>query len=171
MTWTTPATWTTGEAVTAAKMNAQVRDNLADLRGAKITTVGAISTAAITTATWTTISFAFEVVDTLGAWSSGTPSRLTPTQAGYYLVLGSVAWAADATTTGQRAARLYVNGTTLQDQDTRAGINATQQNKTTRLIYFNGTTDYVELQCYHSKGSDHNLSATGQYVELIWIGA
>lgn len=171
MAWTTPATWTTGEKVTAAKMNAQVRDNVGFLYSGKAASVGSIATTAITTSTWTLINFAFEVVDTIGAWTSGAPSRFTPPVAGYYLVLGTVTWAADATTTGGRSARLWVNGDTVYDQDTRVAINNTQQCKVSRVIYFNGTTDFVELQAWQSKGSDHNLSSQGHYMEMIWIGA
>lgn len=171
MTWTTPATWTTDEVVTAAKMNEQVRDNCAFLYSAKVASVGSIATTTITTSTWTLINFAFEVSDTVGAWSSGAPSRFTPPVAGYYLIQAAITWAADATLTGGRSARLLVNGTTVYDQDTRAAINNTQQCKVSRVIYFNGSTDYVEVQAWQSKGSDHNLSSAGHYMELIWIGA
>ncbi len=173
MAWTTPATFTTGEVVTAAKLNAQVRDNLDFLHTARIVSVGTLSTAAITTSTWTLINFTFEVVDTMSGWSAGAPSRITPTIAGYYQIRGCVNWASDATKTGSRAARLWVNGATLYDQDTRAGLDNTHANQVSRVIYFNGSTDFVELQCWHSKGSDHNLSSAGQatWLEAIWIGA
>lgn len=171
MVWTPPATFATGRKVTAADWNSQVRDNMGFLYSAKVASVGAISTANIPSATWTLINYAFEVVDTVGAWSAGAPSRFTPPVAGYYLVTTSVAWSADATETGYRSCRLWFNGTTLYDQDVRPAMNATQQTKAQRVVYFNGSTDFVETQVYHTKGSDHALSATGQYSDLIWIGA
>ena len=40
MAWTAPRTWVTGETVTAALMNAQVRDNLLETSAATVTTAG-----------------------------------------------------------------------------------------------------------------------------------
>ena len=40
MAWTAPRTWVTGETVTAALMNAQVRDNLLETSTAVVTTAG-----------------------------------------------------------------------------------------------------------------------------------
>ena len=40
MAWTTPRTWTTGETVTAALMNAQVRDNLNETDAASVSAAG-----------------------------------------------------------------------------------------------------------------------------------
>ena len=43
MAWTAPRTWTTGELVTAALLNAHVRDNLLETYPAKVTTAGDIA--------------------------------------------------------------------------------------------------------------------------------
>ena len=40
MAWTAPRTWVTGETVTAALMNAQIRDNLLEASAATVTTAG-----------------------------------------------------------------------------------------------------------------------------------
>ncbi len=40
MAWTAPRTWVTGETVTAALMNAQIRDNLLETSAATVTTAG-----------------------------------------------------------------------------------------------------------------------------------
>lgn len=40
MVWNAPATWTTGQVLTAANLNAQLRDNLLQTVPAKLTTVG-----------------------------------------------------------------------------------------------------------------------------------
>jgi hypothetical protein len=42
MAWTAPRTWTTGEVVTAAMMNAHIRDNLLETSAATATTAGDI---------------------------------------------------------------------------------------------------------------------------------
>ena len=43
MAWTAPRTWVTGETVTAALMNAHVRDNLLETSAATVTTAGDIA--------------------------------------------------------------------------------------------------------------------------------
>lgn len=43
MAWTAPRTWVTGETVTAALMNAHVRDNLLETSAATVTTAGDLS--------------------------------------------------------------------------------------------------------------------------------
>lgn len=173
MAWTAPATWVTGEVVTAAKLNEQVRDNMSALRSASVAQVGTVATTAITTSTWTSISFAFEVYDTDGIWTAGSPTRLAPTVAGFYRVSGSVNWASDATLTGSREARISFNGASTLVQDTRPAMNNTQSNQVSRLYYFNGSTDYAELQCWQSKGSNHNLSAAGAatWFDIVREGA
>ena len=79
MAWTTPATFTTGEAVTAAKMNAQVRDNLGFLYGAKVASVGAISSSSprwpvrMPITRWNRLLARKCASSSVGAATSGTP--------------------------------------------------------------------------------------------------
>ena len=43
MAWTAPRTWVTGETVTAALMNAHIRDNFLETSAATVTTAGDIA--------------------------------------------------------------------------------------------------------------------------------
>lgn len=63
MAWTAPRTWVTGEVVTASQMNTHIRDNLLAIypRRCEVYRAG---TATVATATYTTVSFDSETIDT-----------------------------------------------------------------------------------------------------------
>ena len=114
------------------------------------------SSQSIPTATDTRVVLANEDYDTNANFAS---SRFTPTVAGYYLIKGSVSYAAARTSI---SANIYKNGS-LYSAGTRISGTSTTTS-TVDIIYFNGSTDYVELYTRHvegvSAGTDSNSNAT-----------
>lgn len=109
-------TWVDGEVITAAEMNANFKDPTNWLAGCAQTTgtpkphgfarqFGA--TTSIANATWTTVVWDFEDVDTDASYTGATFNHYEVNTAGYYLVTGHLNW--DVNTTGSRAARLTKN--------------------------------------------------------------
>ena len=94
--------------------------------------------------------------DTNNNYDSTTNYRFTPTVAGYYQINGSVA----AATTGACFAvcYLYKNGAAYKNgnyTNNSNGANITVSS----IVYFNGTTDYVELWAY-IVGTSPTISGT-----------
>jgi hypothetical protein len=101
--------------------------------------------------TWDT-----EQYDTDGIHSPTTnPSRLTPQTAGLYHVEGQIDFAASAV--GARQVGILFNGSTAAAYDTQPTGSAVLQ--CSKDIYFNGTTDYVELQGLQTSGGNLNDTA------------
>ena len=93
----------------------------------------------VTSATWTKVTINTETFDTNNNFDSTTNYRFTPTVAGYYQIVGAVF---PNTTTTYVYAGIYKNGTaysTVGNGSTSAGCLVSS------IIYFNGSTDYVEL--------------------------
>lgn len=95
--------------------------------------------------------------DPYGMWSSGTPSRITPPVAGWYMAIGIFDWADSGGNTGSRIINFNKNGGGV---GTGAGGTSTFAQATLPVMldnafiftmtmngisFFNGTTDYVEV--------------------------
>jgi hypothetical protein len=96
---------------------------------------------ALTAATFTKVSFDTEEFDTNNNFAS---SRFTPTVAGYYQINACVS---PATFTGNYfLTTIYKNGSAYKNgsnfsPNSLAGLSA----PVSSLVYFNGSTDYVEI--------------------------
>jgi hypothetical protein len=93
-----------------------------------------------------------EVFDTNNNFDSTTNYRFTPTVAGYYQINGQIALNGSASGTARVA--IFKNGTNFAEgcsvpNNTITGAEATVSS----IIYFNGSTDYVELYCYLFTGA------------------
>jgi hypothetical protein len=99
--------------------------------------------------TWTKVLFQTEVFDTNNNFASST---FTPTVAGYYQVNGCTNW---GITSGVAATSMYKNGIILYYGDfVPAGvIGATST--VSGLVYCNGSTDYIEIYCYQTNGTNN----------------
>ena len=94
----------------------------------------------ISSGVWTKLTINAEDFDTNNNFDSSTNYRFTPTVAGYYQIGGSVR-VTYASISLLRLA-VYKNGTEYRRlQDLTVGV----QIGGVCLVYFNGTTDYVEL--------------------------
>lgn len=107
----------------------------------------------IVTATATLVTFGTEVYDTHGYFAS---NRFTPLIAGKYMVRATLCWA-DLTDNKLGQVNIRKNGSTIfGSQFKKAGtdIFTTQYSA---VVELNGSTDYVEIWCYHDLGSDATL--------------
>jgi hypothetical protein len=110
-------TWNAGETVTAAALNANMRDPGNFYKGVPAAFAymnGAVNVA--NGAAWTVVPFETEFYDNDGMFTTGTPGRLTIATPGLYFVEGQVRYASNSGTTW-RAGRIQMNGNT--DIDTQ----------------------------------------------------
>jgi hypothetical protein len=108
------------------------------------------SVTSLTGGGFTKVLFNTEEFDTNSNFAS---SRFTPTVAGYYQINGSVS----VGTSTQLVCSIYKNGTEF-----KRGTNVTSSNNqsvVSSVIYFNGSTDYVEIFGYSGVTQDTNTNA------------
>lgn len=122
------------------------------------------ATQSITTGAYASVLFNVEDLDDSptgvgGHSTSVNTSRYTPTRAGWYTADGGCGFAASAT--GLRGLRWAKNGTAIDGSEIFMPPTASSTPVYTARglsVFLNGTTDYIELQAFHSHGS--NLSTT-----------
>lgn len=114
------------------------------------------------------LQFNIEEFDTNSCFDSTTNYRFTPTVAGYYQISGAANCSANATNT--RFLRLYKNGSNYKEFQaiTTNGTNYMTLSGSA-LVYFNGSTDYVELYILQNSGS--TLITSGSQSEVWFTGA
>jgi len=93
-------------------------------------------------------------------WDAGT-KKFTPTTSGYYQITLQVWWAAAVTGTGQNNIQVRKNGSTvaISQQPLHTG-DGTSQNAT-KLIYLNGSTDYVDFTAYTNNTTSQTIQWGG----------
>lgn len=161
MAWSVPRTWTTGEVVTAAMMNTDVRDNLNFLfSGMPAAFAYHSTTQSVTSATFTAVALDSELYDTDTIHDTAVNnSRLTCKTAGKYLIIGHLAWSAlGAAALYQHSARLWLNGATdiaqVSSTDNHNGEEISEQ---VSVVYDLAVNDFVELQAYQNTGGSETL--------------
>lgn len=177
MAWTSPRTWTAGEAPTAATFNTHVRDNLNYLYDAPYAAVIATSTQSLTNTTETLITFATEIDDNDSMVNLGTSSsRITIVTPGVYEIIGRVSYAANST--GSREGYLTKNGVSTGSGTRIAGIRDTAHTSVHTIIVTHREAlvagDYINLEGYQSSTAALNTSvATGlaSFLSAAWIRA
>jgi len=168
MPWTTPRTWTTGEVVTASQLNTHVRDNLDDLRTAKVAIMGRNTNLSLTTATLTAVTWNQTIRNAFSWWASGNATRITPDLAGLYLISAEARFAANAT--GIREARLVrsnADDIASQGRNFTVGAGGTATLSVSGMYPANGTTDYFELQVEQTSGGALNLTRATIFVAYL----
>jgi len=102
------------------------------------------SNQSISNATATKVQLNTEEFDTASCFDSTTNYRFTPTVAGYYQISGGIGL--NATTMSICIVFLFKNGSGYKrGTDIRATQSVDSVCTVSSLVYFNGTTDYVEL--------------------------
>jgi hypothetical protein len=129
---------------------------------------------AITTATWTAVLLDTEDVDEdNGHDTVSNTSRYVFTRTGWFWVAANAALVADAAAI--QAMRLIVNsvdpgGIVPGSQVSRGGTASVAfAHSTSGLVQAAATTDYVELQVFHNKGSNLNTSVAGSAASQMSI--
>jgi hypothetical protein len=95
--------------------------------------------------TYTKIKFNAELFDTHGFFNSST-YVFQPTIAGYYVINGNVNLYYASSSSHAGIISLYKNGSTYKAGNIATGFSGFYPNSTvTSLVYFNGSTDYIEM--------------------------
>jgi hypothetical protein len=103
----------------------------------------------ITANTFTKVQLNTEEFDTNNCFDSTTNYRFTPTVAGYYQINGAINSESSSGTITRCIATVYKNGSEFK-RGSDNNVSATFISVVNSLIYFNGTTDYVELYAFIS---------------------
>jgi hypothetical protein len=114
--------------------------------------------------TFTKITFTTSEFDTTGGMYAN--SRFTPTVAGYYQVSFGVSPGASAT--GQITS-LYKNGTQFKTPYYVTASSA--QSAGSLLVYFNGSTDYVEVYAWFLSGQVVSNTSFYTYFQAAMVRA
>jgi len=138
----------------------------------------AYSTAAQTLSAGTAIKIQVntKVFDTANCYDATTNYRFTPTVAGYYQVNANL-FATAQTIPSVFAVAIYKNGSGYAGTQFVANNTNRQSAVVSRIIYMNGTTDYIEMYGQNGGGSsitvNNNVFATGDssYFEAVLVRA
>jgi hypothetical protein len=106
------------------------------------------SNQSISSSTTTKVNFDTEEYDTN---SNFTSSRFTPTVAGYYQINAAIFFNGNANTQTVTAIYLYKNGSAYKQgstYSTNSGTFSFSTQVVSSVVYFNGSTDYVEIYGY-----------------------
>jgi hypothetical protein len=125
------------------------------------------STQTLSSGTTTKLQFNGESFDTDNCFDSTTNYRFTPNKAGYYQIhIQGQIYLASSTFCGLR---IYFNGSAVRNQQTLSGED--QRPSISALLYFNGSTDYVEAYAYVNANGNFDAAATNQanYFSGVWI--
>jgi len=104
---------------------------------------------------WVKAQLNSEDFDTNNNFDNITNYRFTPTVAGYYLIAGSIAVDSSSSFGNGIFSAIYKNGTLYRQAsgyNTAGGNTLTSIPNVSAVIYFNGSTDYVELYGYSVGG-------------------
>ena len=116
----------------------------------------------ISSGTATKVILPTEDFDTASCFDNTTNYRFTPNVAGYYQINGIIY--IFATTTSSCFAMIYKNGSVYQAggfQSLSASASTNSGSQVSSIVYFNGTTDYVELYAYAITTGAANLTNAG----------
>ena len=116
------------------------------------------SNQAIANGTNTKIQINTEEFDTANAFDSTTNYRFTPQTAGYYQINGGVSYGTAAS--GLAQLFLFKNGS-LYKRGSGGPLNATNGLNlvSSTIVYFNGSTDYVESYTQQNSGGSLNINS------------
>lgn len=169
-------TWVAGEIVTAAEMNANIRDAGNFMIGQPFAYIWQSVAQSLANSTYAALTFDSTVVDSDGGHSNVTNnSRYTAKTPGWFQFTGGASFAVNAT--GSRGTQWSKTGvlTGLGAQALSfSGTAAVTTSVPAKMIFLpmNGTTDYVELLAFQSSGGALNTSVAapdGGNMLVRWI--
>lgn len=166
----TAYTWTVGELVTAAKMNAYLRDLATFLLNRPYAQLTHNTTQSIPDSTMTPVSLNTETSDSDSGHSTSTNnSRYTAATAGVWTVHGTGPWVAN--TNGKRELHILKNGLTDYAVDARDANRNVYHSANVSCLVDLGAGDYASLFAWQNSGGALNLTnvnGSGQRFDLIW---
>jgi hypothetical protein len=99
-------------------------------------------------------------------------NKFQPTISGYYNIQVAVWWDAGSITNQQNNIQIRKNGSTqVAIQQTQIFSGAGYGQEIDIIVYFNGTTDYVEVTAYTANPTSQNINgaATGTWITASLI--
>jgi hypothetical protein len=88
-------------------------------------------------------------------------NKFQPTIAGYYNIQVAVWWEAGSVTNNQTNIQLRKNGSTqIVISQSPITTNVGNSNEINTIVYFNGSTDYVEVTAYTANPTSQNISGS-----------
>lgn len=179
MAWTTPITFTTGNALTAAQMNTYVRDNTNFLFSPPSCSVqrGADLTGITSTSTLSAVPFApaggvdWDTDPTMHS-NTTNPSRITVHTAGLFHVSGGGKWA--IASGGARYMAIRKNGGSNDlCNDSRLPLASDNSWQNVGADVSMAASDYIELYVAQTSGGSLTLLGSangGAFLQIHWIG-
>jgi hypothetical protein len=132
-------TFVAGQVLTAAELNTFT----------PITVLTQSASQTVSTATFTTMLYNTETIDVSNWHSTATNTgRITPNVSGIYLATFNMP---TGTTSTRNVARILKNGSELFKTDISATVT---QLVSTTFVSMNGTTDYLETDCFQQSGTN-----------------
>ena len=130
---------------------------------------GPNATQSISAGTWTKMQYNTEEFDTNSNYDASTNYRFTPTVAGYYQINGCAESTANSAS-GYFLVAVYKNGSAFKygqnyKSDTSSGPSAS----IATLVYFNGSTDYVELYAIGSNAWTRGGNLLASYFQASMV--
>jgi len=130
---------------------------------------GPNATQSISAGTWTKMQYNTEEFDTNSNYDASTNYRFTPTVAGYYQINGCAESTANSAS-GYFLVAVYKNGSAFKygqnyKSDTSSGPSAS----IATLVYFNGSTDYVELYAIGSNAWTRGNNLLASYFQASMV--
>jgi hypothetical protein len=99
-------------------------------------------------------------------WWDATAKKFTPTIAGYYNVTLQVWWSTASVSNNQTNIQIRKNGSTFSISQSPTNTNEGLFQNATKLVYLNGSTDYVEFTAFTGNTTSQTLrwggSSSGQ---------
>lgn len=161
-------TWTTNQIVSAAQLNANLRDAINFIITPPLCILRQTVAQSIGSAGATPILFDSEDIDRDNGHSTTTnTSRYTAQTAGYYHVDAIVAWASN--TTGARWSFLSINGTAANGRVTMLAPSASLAETPVSGTVFLNVGDYLELQGRQDSGGSLNTSVAAPHQSSMTI--
>jgi len=116
--------------------------------------------------TLTQVAFSAETYDELNSWTSGSSTRVTIPEEGWYMVGAYVSY--DNNSNGRRLTNIIVNGTTeVVATDMRNAVSGGVTNVSLCNPYYFYAGQYIELQVYQTSGGA--LAVTSSVLYLVQL--
>lgn len=94
-------------------------------------------------------------------WWNATTKRFTPTIAGYYNISLQVWWTVAAVTNNQSNIQIRKSGSTISISQAQTLTGSGYSQNATKLVYLNGSTDYIDFTAYTGNSSAQSLQWGG----------
>lgn len=133
------------------------------LAGGPVFRAGSGTSFSVAHDTQTKATFGSAVFDTSSSFSS---NRYTPNVAGYYQVNAGIQYEGPSLSTNYAVISLYKNGNVYTEGEAAVLIQYGSLS-VSDVVYFNGTTDYIEIFMAHKQGAAQDMR--GKYFSACWL--